>query len=153
MSTKKTTKSPCKAQVEQTNTRLEYCLAKLQTTQATVLAREQKANMLEANLEEVRANLREAQQRLLQAQAEVQQSGVRFTDADQARSRAEFQAENERLLRLKAEAQMAQAREEATAAKTSMLNAEMNMHKVFLCACGREGGGGGGGGERERVRE
>ena len=137
--------------MEQTKTRLEYCLAQLQTAQAAVLAREQKANMLEANLEEVRVNLREAQQRLLQAQSEVQKSGLRFTDADQARSRAEFQAENERLLRLKAEAQMAQAREEATEAKASVLNAEMNMHKVFLNAC--VGGGGGGGGERVSERE
>jgi hypothetical protein len=50
--------------VEQTNTRLEQSLAQLQKTQATLLAWEQKANMLEANLEEVRANLREAQQRV-----------------------------------------------------------------------------------------
>jgi multidrug resistance efflux pump len=61
------------SQLEQirTNTRLEDCLAQLQTAQANVLVREHKANMLETKLKEVQANLREVQQRLLQAQDQL----------------------------------------------------------------------------------
>lgn len=115
------------SQLEQTSTRLEDCHAQLQTAQANLLVWEQKANMLETKLEEVRANLGEVQQRLLQAQAEKQQSGVSFAYVEQNRSRAEFQADNERLLRIRAEAQIAQVRAEATAVKTALLEAEWSI--------------------------
>lgn len=115
------------SQLEQTSTRLEDCHAQLQTAQANLLVWEQKANMLETKLEEVRANLGEVQQRLLQAQAEKQQSGVSFAYVEQNRSRAEFQADNERLLRIRAEAQIAQVRAEATALRTALLHAEWSI--------------------------
>ena len=117
------------SQVEQTNTKLECSLAQLQNAYQKDLAREQKAMVLESNLEEARATLREAQQGLAQANVEVQKSARHFADADHNRIKAQRLSDNERLLRLQAEAQVAQVKREALAHHVAALDANLKMRE------------------------
>ena len=117
------------SQVEQTNTKLECSLAQLQNAYQKDLAREQNAMMLESNLEEARATLREAQQGLAQANVEVQKSAKHFADADHNRIKAQRLADNEHLLRLQAEAQLAQIKKEALSHHVAALDANLKLRE------------------------
>ena len=117
------------SQACQTNKKLECCLAQMQNAHQNVLAREQKAMVLESNLEEARATLRQAQQRLLQANVEVQKIAKHFADADHNRIKAQRLADNEHLLRLQAEAQLAQIKKEALSHHVAALDANLKLRE------------------------